>query len=450
MKAKVKVATEALSRLPRQHRIALLTTSCLMAAVILWQPAGVHVDHSSVSGRKDILLPLDDIEVLSEQNSEPLGAVIDPQDPEFQVEKDELEQQLDEVVETAHSHNVASGDNLGSIFNQYALPIADMYKMIGVNKAIERLGVGQSLTWTLNDDGQVSEFAIKRNAKETDRYTLVGKQYRFQTIEEKGEIKPVFLTGRISGSFYNSALAAGLSPNQIQTLVQAMQWRFDLGRESQKGDRFAVTVDREFIDGTAVNRGDIRSLYYLSGNREVFVMRHSDGQFYDVEGHSLNRALRRFPLAKRYRISSSFNPNRKHPVTGRISPHNGTDFATPVGTPVLASGDGVVVKAQKHPLAGNFVVIKHGREYMTRYLHLHRILVKVGDKVTMGQRIALSGNTGRSTGPHLHYELIKKNRPVNAMKVPLPQAAPVPSAERKQFLQQARQERDKLKEVVPG
>lgn len=117
---------------------------------------------------------------------------------------------------------------------------------------------------------------------------------------------------------------------------------------------------------------------------------------------------------------------------------------------MLAAGDGVVVKSSKHPLAGNYIVIKHGREYMTRYLHLNKRLVKVGDKVTMGQRIAQSGNTGRSTGPHLHYELIKKNRPVNAMKVPLPQAEPVPSKDRKKYLRLASEERQKLLAVMPG
>lgn len=269
---------------------------------------------------------------------------------------------------------------------------------------------------------------MRRSAKFTDHYQLADTGYSYQRTEESGEIKPVRYAGEVSGSFYNSALAAGLTPNQIQELVQALQWRFDFGRQARRGDRFAVTVEREFIEGKAVGRGEVKSMLYLNGNREIFVSRHNNGHFYDEDGNSLDRALRRYPTAKRFRISSPFNPRRKHPVTGRISPHNGTDFATPIGTPVLSAGDGVVVKAQKHPLAGNYVVVKHGREYVTRYLHLHRMLVKPGEHVTMGQRIALSGNTGRSTGPHLHYELIKKNRPVDAMKVPLPEAAPVPDA----------------------
>ncbi|ELR67345.1 Cell wall endopeptidase, family M23/M37 [Photobacterium marinum] len=449
---KFKVAVLSLKQLPRQHRIALVSTSLIVAAAVMWQPSSPFNKSSSFSsdGRVEVDIAVDDLEVLSDQHSEPMGVVLDPHDPEFLAPKDELEQQLENVVPEAHSHKVASGETLGVIFSQYALPLSDMYRLIDVNKSIQNLGVGQMLEWALNDEGHVESLSIKRSAKRTDVYTLTPQGYKYKAQEENGEIKPVMLTGRISGSFYQSARSAGLSPNQIQTLVQALQWRFDFGREARKGDRFAVTVEREFIDGKAVNRGEVKALYYISGNREVFVMRNEDGQFYDAEGKSLNRALRRIPLAKRYRISSSFNPNRKHPITRRISPHNGTDFATPIGTPVLAAGDGVVVKARKHRLAGNYIVIKHGREYMTRYLHLHRLLVKVGDKVKMGQRIALSGNTGRSTGPHLHYELIKKNRPVNAMKVPLPQAEPVSSSQRGKFVKLARDERQKLLAVMPG
>ncbi|UXI02093.1 murein DD-endopeptidase MepM [Photobacterium sp. TY1-4] len=457
----------SIKKLPRQHRIALFSTCAVVVALTVWQPTS-PLPQTAPGQRTSVDIPLGALDVLSnqrhqeasvaraqpepliEENSEPLGAVLDPEDPEFLAPKDELEQQLAQVTDVAHTHKVEPGETLGAVFEQYGLPQADMYRLIAVNRSIQNLRVGQQLEWSVDDDGRVKELSIKRSAKLTDSFTLTAKGYQFKQLEESGELKPVVLTGRISGSFYQSARAAGLSPSQIQTLVQALQWRFDFGREARKGDRFAVTVEREFIDGKAVSRGDVKALYYLSGRREVFIMRHDDGEFYDEEGRSLNRALRRYPLAKRYRISSPFNPQRLHPITRRTSPHHGTDFATPIGTPVLAAGDGVVVKASKHSLAGNYVVIKHGREYTTRYLHLHRLLVKVGDKVTMGQRIALSGNTGRSTGPHLHYELLKKNRAVNAMKVPLPQAAPVPNSMRGRFVQNAQNERQKLLAVMPG
>ncbi|WP_318480673.1 murein DD-endopeptidase MepM [Photobacterium leiognathi] len=446
-----KAVATSIKGLPRQHKIALVSTSVLMMAAIMWQPAKQSVTFpTSTSKRVDVELPAK-LDLLSEQDSEPLGVSLDENDPEFQAPKDEIEQQLVEAkAEVEHKHRVASGETLGIIFSQYGLPISDMYRLIDANKSVQHLRVGQTLEWEVDDDGKLTELKIIRSKKETDTFTLSKKGYVYKEIILEGDIKPVMLTGRVNGSFYNSARAAGLTPTQIQTLVKALQWKFNLGREAHKGDRFAVGLDREFIDGKAVGKGEVNAFYYKSGNgkNNFFIVRGDDDQFYDDDAHSLNRSFRRIPTAKRYRISSSFNPNRLHPITGRRSPHNGTDFAVPVGTTVLAAGDGVVVKSRYHPLAGNYIVVKHGREYMTRYLHLSKREVKVGDKVKMGQRIAKSGNTGRSTGPHLHYELLKNGRPVNAMKVPLPQADPLYGKERSNFMKQVSFYKKKFKDVM--
>ena len=125
----------------------------------------------------------------------------------------------------------------------------------------------------------------------------------------------------------------------------------------------------------------------------------TDNNFYTPEGNSLDPSFARYPFDGSYRLSSGFNPRRKHPVTGRISPHNGTDFAMPIGTPVTAPANGRVEKIANHPAAGRYTIIRHDNGYRTRYLHLSRQLVSQGQRVTMGERIALSGNTGRSTRP---------------------------------------------------
>ena len=145
-------------------------------------------------------------------------------------------------------------------------------------------------------------------------------------------------------------------------------------------------------------------------------------------------------------MSSGFNPRRKHPVTGRISPHNGTDWATPTGTPIVSTGDGVVIMTRKHPYAGNYVVIEHGSRYKTRYLHLSKILVRKGQKVSRGQRIGLSGATGRVTGPHIHYELIDRGRPVNALTANIPMAQSVPKSQMVEF-ERNRYKMDKMLKV---
>jgi murein DD-endopeptidase len=116
-----------------------------------------------------------------------------------------------------------------------------------------------------------------------------------------------------------------------------------------------------------------------------------------------------------------------HPVTGRRTPHNGVDLATPVGTPILSTGDGIVTRIGNHPYAGKYINIRHNGSLSTRYLHLSRVLVKKGERVHRGQKIALSGNTGRTTGPHLHFELHIDGRPVNPLTADIPTATRVPA-----------------------
>lgn len=442
-----KAIAAKVSTLSKRHKFILLSLSLFTCVILIWEPTHSLGTSSSVQGRNEVSLSSDNLQTLADQNSEPVETIFEQDDPNFNAPKDELDKQLD-AADTVHSHTVASGETLGEIFKQYALPMADMYSLLDVNKSAANMRVGADLEWQQDNDGKLTELKIHRNIKDTDVYAWSGDKYTFTQLEEKGEIKPVFLTGRVTSNFYNSARSAGLTPGQIQTLAKQLQWKFDFGREARKGDKFAVEINKEFIDGKAVSSGEVEAVLYKNGSREITLLKHTDGHYYDVQGRSLNRALDRYPTHERFRISSPFNPYRKHPITGRISPHNGTDFAAPVGTSVYATGDGVVVRALHHPLAGNYVIIKHGREYMTRYLHLSKILVKKGQKVSMGDKIALSGNTGRSTGPHLHYELIKNGRAVNAMKVPLPQASPVDNSERAHFKQQAKLTIDALRDQV--
>ncbi|WP_116644666.1 murein DD-endopeptidase MepM [Salinivibrio sp. HTSP] len=433
------------ARLPRQHKLALASLSLLVGAALMWQP------HPFSPKERQPLPAVNQHQApATVDHSEPIEQSMDANDPALSVPEDALEQDITSEAPRVHHHTVAAGDTLGEIFSQYGLSIGQLYQMLDVNDKAGDIRRGQKMEWQVDEEGRLLTFTVYQSIKYRDYYQFEQGTVDYQRLETKGEFESVTLIGRVNSSFYQQARQAGLTPNQIQNLVSALQWRFDFGRQSRRGDQFAVQVNREFIDNKPVSSGKVTAMLYKSGGRDIFVYRHHDGRFYDQQGQSLDRALRRYPTAKRYRISSSFNPHRKHPITGRISPHNGTDFATPVGTSVLAAGDGVVVKARKHRLAGNYVVIKHGREYSTRYLHLNRILVKPGDHVSMGQRIGLSGNTGRSTGPHLHFELLKYGHPVNAMKVPLPEAHPVPNDERRAFQRQAKRAHQALAQRLNG
>ena len=225
----------------------------------------------------------------------------------------------------------------------------------------------------------------------------------------------------MSGSFARSAEAAGLSRAEVSEMARVLEKKLDFRRDTRRGDSFRVLVESDIIDGQRLDPR-VLAVSYDGERMDLTLVRNpEDNNFYTPEGQSLDPAFNRYPFSGSYRISSNFNLNRRHPITGRVSPHKGTDFAVPIGTGIETPANGRVEKVGNHPAAGRYIVIRHDNGYKTRYLHLSRPLVSTGQRVTMGERIALSGNTGRSTGPHLHYEVMVNNNQVNAMRVALPE-----------------------------
>jgi murein DD-endopeptidase len=173
-----------------------------------------------------------------------------------------------------------------------------------------------------------------------------------------------------------------------------------------------VLVRQETVEGKSTGNTQLLGVEVFSQGQSVSAWLSEDGNYYDGQGNSLERGFRRYPTTAATgsapastRTAVTRSPARSVPMRDRLCPAG--------RHPVMATGDGVVLKATSHPLAGTYVVIKHGRTLMTRYLHLSKLLVKPGQKVKMGDKIALSGNTGRSTGAHLHYEVRINNRPVD-------------------------------------
>ncbi len=226
---------------------------------------------------------------------------------------------------------------------------------------------------------------------------------------------------------------AGLSYNDVDVITTLLKDKINFTRDLRAGDKFEVVRAEQFVDGVPSGQREIKAIRLERRGAPITAYLHSDGNYYDQNGDSLQRAFQRYPTIGKERISSNFNPKRKHPVTGRVSPHNGTDFAVRTGTPVVSTGDGVVVMVKNHPYAGKYIVIDHGNQYRTRYLHNSKILVRKGQRVSRGQKIALSGQSGRVTGPHIHYELLIRGRAVNPMKAKIPMATSVPRSEMTDF-----------------
>lgn len=345
-------------------------------------------------------------------------------------------------------YEIRSGDNLSSIFTQLGFSYQSMMNVMETDLnylALDTLKPGNQLRfWRDEVTGDLLKMELMFNAADKVVYKrLDDGSYAYEDISIPGDWKQLALVGTIQGSFSTSANKLGLSSVEIDHVVSLLKDKLNFSRDLRAGDKFEVLQKKQFVDGVPTGKREIEAIKIFNRNRELTAYLHTDGQYYDANGDSLQRAFQRYPVSRNWRLSSHFNPKRLHPVTGRVSPHNGTDFATPIGTAVMSTGDGQVVMTRKHPYAGNYVVIQHGSTYKTRYLHLSKILVRKGQKVSRGQKIGLSGKTGRVTGPHLHYELIERGRPVDAMKANIPMANSVPKKEKASFLA-LRDEADKL------
>ncbi|MDC8802324.1 peptidoglycan DD-metalloendopeptidase family protein [Halomonas pacifica] len=290
---------------------------------------------------------------------------------------------------------------------------------------LTRWRVGQSFDYMLDEEGRLQALKVMVNAR---RGYLVERQedaevaFATADIERAGEATQRLFAGSVSGSLARSAQATGLNASEVAQLTNVLSKKLDFRRDTRRGDRFQVLVESDMIDGQPLD-SRILAVQYEGERMDLAVFRNSaDDRFYTADGRGLDPAFERYPFNGNYRLSSSFNRRRTHPVTGRVSPHYGTDFAMPTGTPVISPADGRVERVGNHSAAGRYVVIRHDNGYRTRYLHLSRPQVSRGDRVSMGEQIALSGNTGRSTGPHLHYEVIVNNQPVDAMRVELPES----------------------------
>ncbi|WP_082018398.1 peptidoglycan DD-metalloendopeptidase family protein [Vibrio sinaloensis] len=408
---------------------------------------------SELSKRKKwslLSLPILAIVVASSFNdSNSLTRTIDLSIPESQIVSDILQTEQEIVDLPDYEYTVQPGDNLSTIFDQLGFGYSQLMNVMATDLnylALDTLKPGNVLRfWKGEHDSILEKMELEFSLVESAVYTrLDDGSYSFEDVKIPGQWGSFALVGDIKGSFSQSAYSLGLSSNEINQVVSLLKEKINFSRDLRAGDKFEVVQSKQFVDGVFTGNRELQAVKIVNRGRELTAYLHTDGQYYDKNGESLQRAFQRKPVNGRYRLSSHFNPHRKHPVTGRVSPHNGTDWATPTGTPIVSTGDGVVIMTRKHPYAGNYVVIQHGSRYKTRYLHLSKILVRKGQKVSRGQRIGLSGATGRVTGPHIHYELLDRGRAVNAMKANIPMASSVPKKEMAAF----KQRRDELNAML--
>ncbi|HHF4680516.1 murein DD-endopeptidase MepM [Haemophilus influenzae] len=382
----------------------------------------------------EVKLSSDDLGTLPQHAQDALNGLLDAADQAIR-------------ITDQFSYTVTEGDRLKDVLVLSGLDDSSVQPLIKLDPELAHLKAGQQFYWILNKNDNLEYLNWLVSEKEERIYErLEDGKFKRQVIKKKSIWRKEVLKGEIQNSLNSSLREQGLDTRQISQLSNALQWQVSL-RKLKKGTQFAILVSREYLGDKLTGQGNVEALRISSGGKNYYAVQAANGRYYNQQGETLGKGFARYPLQRQARVSSPFNPNRRHPVTGRVRPHKGVDFSVSQGTPVIAPADGTVEKvAYQAGGAGRYVMLRHGREYQTVYMHLSKSLVKAGQTVKKGERIALSGNTGISTGPHLHYEFHINGRAVNPLTVKLPgTSSGMSSAERKQFLVRVREAEKMLK-----
>ncbi|SEQ52667.1 murein DD-endopeptidase MepM [Basfia succiniciproducens] len=393
---------------------------------------------------------------LSGQDDEVDEIKIDPDDFDISSLPPEAQSALSDLLDVADqakrisdqfSHTIVRGDELKDVLELSGLEPMTAEGLIASYPELKKLKAGQQMYWILDKNGELEYLNWLVSEKEERIYErLESGKFERQILEKKSVWKKEVLKGKITSSFRASLLKLGLDQRQVSQLTNALQWQFSM-KKLMKDDNFAILIFREYLGDKLTGQGNVEAIHIISQGKSYYAIQAENGRYYSRQGETLGKGFARYPLQRQARISSQFNPRRRHPVTGHVRPHKGVDFGVPTGTPVISPADGVVEKvAYQKGGAGRYIMIRHGREYQTVYMHLSKPLVKAGQSVKRGERIALSGNTGISTGAHLHYEFHINGRPVNPLTVKLPGTSnEMRDSERRQFLTKAKYVERQLK-----
>jgi murein DD-endopeptidase MepM/ murein hydrolase activator NlpD len=344
------------------------------------------------------------------------------------------------------SYEIKKGDTIQKILKKYEVKDTEIYNIVNKYKkygSTNQLLVGNKITIVVEkklsgNGNSISKFSlplgsgsiVEISKDENDNFIskkIITKLYK----------KNILADNIIKKNLYTSALEAKLNPDTIIEFARIFGFEIDFQRDIRKNDYFQILYEKYYDEnGEFVKSGSILYAHMTVNNREISLYKYGSDKeygFFSVDGKSVEKALMKTPI-NGARLSSSFGM-RKHPIQGFNKMHTGTDFAAPMGTPIMASGSGTIVLAKWCGGGGNCIKIKHNSTYQTIYAHMKNFAkgMKPGKKVRQGEIIGYVGSTGMSTGPHLHYEVVVNGKKINSQTLKLPSGKILKNNERQLF-----------------
>ena len=340
-------------------------------------------------------------------------------------------------------HKIKSGETFDKILESYSIEKSEILKIKNSLKDkvnLNKLNTKQIIQFNLDKtNNKISEFVYQTSNTQKIflKRNIESDKFKEEILSIKLDKKIVYNENIILQSLYKAATDENIPANTIIEFARIYGFQVDFQRDIRKQDKFQIMYEiflnekNEIVETGEILFANLK----LSGQDNSLYYFDKDGSegHYDKNGKSVKKALMKTPI-NGARLSSPFGM-RKHPIDGFNKMHRGTDFAAPMGTPIMASGDGVVKKAGWCGGGGNCVKIKHNSTYQTIYAHMSKFArgIKTGVRVKQGQTIGYVGSTGKSTGPHLHYEVLVNGKKVNSQKLKLPSGKILKGKERKNF-----------------
>ena len=343
------------------------------------------------------------------------------------------------------NYQIEKGDNIQKILTKYKVNNREIQTAINEYKKFgksNQLLVGKKIDIIIKKEIERKNSIIKFSVPITKSITVeISRNEENKLISRKIITKlykrKTLADNIIKNNLYSSALDAKINPDTIIEFARIFGFEIDFQRDIRKNDYFKIVYEKYFDEtGKFIKSGSILYAHMSVNGREISLYKFGNDKdygYFDINGKSVEKALMKTPI-NGARLSSPFGM-RKHPILGYNKKHLGTDFAAPMGTPIMASGSGTITRAKWCGGGGNCIKIKHNSTYETVYAHMKSFAkgIKVGKKVRQGQIIGYVGSTGMSTGPHLHYEVIVNGKKVNSQTLQLPSGKVLKNEERKQF-----------------
>lgn len=341
---------------------------------------------------------------------------------------------------------IQSGDNLSDIFVKVGLSNQDLFRVLNSSdeaKILNRVFPGYQLDFHIPENGELEQLRVLKSPLEGFLFTRNEGDYRVENIEKEAEIRTAFKVGSITDSLFMAGQREQIPAIHIMEMANVFGGVIDFILDPRAGDEFSILYEEKYLDGEYIGSGDILATRFVNQGKEFTAVRYvneaGEVGYYSPEGESMRKAFLRTPLDV-FRISSNFNPRRRHPIHNTIRAHKGTDYAAPRGTPIRATSDGTVTWSQRNGSFGNLVVLKHAGGFETKYAHLSKYGngIKRGVRVRQGQTIGYVGSTGGATGAHLHYEFLVNGVHQNPRTIlnKLPTAVSIEDEEMQRFRRQ--------------